>query len=83
MGVGSIPWSPLARGLLTRPLKDKSRTKRGKNDLLVLLLYFLNIYVYSYMDFSGDLLERYEEGAGTEKIVKAYVLNLLSLSYIF
>lgn len=51
-GVGSIPWSPLARGLLTRPLKDKSKTKRGKNDL-------------------GDLLDRYQESAGTERIVKA------------
>ncbi|KZT66690.1 Aldo/keto reductase [Daedalea quercina L-15889] len=29
-GVGSIPWSPLARGLLTRPLAEKS--KRGDTD---------------------------------------------------
>ena len=29
-GVGSIPWSPLARGLLTRPLTEKS--KRGDTD---------------------------------------------------
>jgi aryl-alcohol dehydrogenase-like predicted oxidoreductase len=29
-GVGSIPWSPLARGLLTRPWGEK--TKRGDND---------------------------------------------------
>ncbi|KDR75717.1 hypothetical protein GALMADRAFT_140329 [Galerina marginata CBS 339.88] len=28
--VGSIPWSPLARGLLTRPLADQS--KRGETD---------------------------------------------------
>lgn len=33
-GVGSIPWSPLARGLLTRPfLEDKTNsTKRGETD---------------------------------------------------
>ncbi|KAA1467729.1 Aldo/keto reductase [Dentipellis sp. KUC8613] len=32
-GVGSIPWSPLARGLLTRPY-DAARTKRGETDLI-------------------------------------------------
>ncbi|KAF9441658.1 Aldo/keto reductase, partial [Macrolepiota fuliginosa MF-IS2] len=32
-GVGSIPWSPLARGLLTRPLTEK--TARGNTDLLI------------------------------------------------
>ena len=30
-GVGSIPWSPLARGLLTRPLG--ATTKRGGTDV--------------------------------------------------
>ncbi len=29
-GVGSIPWSPLARGLLTRPIDQAS--KRGNTD---------------------------------------------------
>ncbi|TFK34295.1 NADP-dependent oxidoreductase domain-containing protein, partial [Crucibulum laeve] len=32
-GVGSIPWSPLARGLLTRPLA--AQTKRGETDWLI------------------------------------------------
>ncbi|KAH7923715.1 aryl-alcohol dehydrogenase [Leucogyrophana mollusca] len=32
-GVGSIPWSPLARGLLTRPLGEQ--TIRGKTDLTI------------------------------------------------
>jgi aryl-alcohol dehydrogenase-like predicted oxidoreductase len=31
-GVGIIPWSPLARGLLTRPYKDGTTTKRRDND---------------------------------------------------
>lgn len=31
LGVGSIPWSPLARGVLTRPL-SASNTKRGDTD---------------------------------------------------
>ena len=30
-GIGSIPWSPLGRGLLTRPLSES--TTRGKTDL--------------------------------------------------
>ncbi|KAI0051517.1 Aldo keto reductase [Auriscalpium vulgare] len=31
--VGAIPWSPLARGLLTRPLKERS--KRGETDWFI------------------------------------------------
>ncbi|PSR70432.1 hypothetical protein PHLCEN_2v13683 [Hermanssonia centrifuga] len=31
-GVGAIPWSPLARGLLTRPLNDLKATSRGQTD---------------------------------------------------
>ncbi|CCA73301.1 related to aryl-alcohol dehydrogenases [Serendipita indica DSM 11827] len=31
-GVGTIPWSPLSRGLLTRPRKDKDSTIRSKTD---------------------------------------------------
>ena len=32
-GVGIIPWSPLARGLLTRPFKTDAATTRGNTDL--------------------------------------------------
>lgn len=31
-GVGCIPWSPLARGVLTRPLAQQQETKRGETD---------------------------------------------------
>ena len=34
-GVGVIPWSPLARGLLTRPLKTDAVTTRGDTDMCV------------------------------------------------
>jgi len=34
-GVGIIPWSPLARGLLTRPFKTDEVTTRGNTDLLL------------------------------------------------
>lgn len=31
-GVGSIPWSPLARGLVTRPLSNSQGTARSSDD---------------------------------------------------
>lgn len=34
-GVGSIPWSPLARGLLTRPFTAKKDTIRGNTDRMI------------------------------------------------
>ncbi|KAJ3557518.1 hypothetical protein NM688_g1432 [Phlebia brevispora] len=34
-GVGSVPWSPLARGLLTRPLSEQKATSRGQTDRFV------------------------------------------------
>ncbi|KAJ3710627.1 aryl-alcohol dehydrogenase [Lentinula guzmanii] len=38
-GVGSIPWSPLARGLLARPLatqqQDQEQTARGETDIML------------------------------------------------
>lgn len=40
-GVGCIPWSPLARGLLTRPLGEQ--TVRGKTDALV--VYHLRMII--------------------------------------
>ncbi|KAH9006295.1 aryl-alcohol dehydrogenase [Lactarius hatsudake] len=36
-GVGIIPWSPLARGLLTRPFKSDEVSKRGGTDSCVSL----------------------------------------------
>jgi Aldo/keto reductase family len=47
-GVGSIPWSPLARGLTTRPVADG--TTRGESD---------------------GVLQRYNYGEGTKKIISA------------
>jgi len=34
-GVGSIPWSPLARGFLTRPLDQTAGTARGQSDRFI------------------------------------------------
>ncbi|KAH9945237.1 Aldo/keto reductase [Epithele typhae] len=67
-GVGSIPWSPLGRGLLTRPFKAESL--RSKTD-----------YSQKFWDapFLPDLLARVEElaakkGASMAQISTAWVL---------
>jgi 1-deoxyxylulose-5-phosphate synthase len=38
-GVGANPWSPLARGLLTRPWSDKPTTARAKTDTYARALF--------------------------------------------
>ncbi|KAG8822727.1 hypothetical protein FRC17_009481 [Serendipita sp. 399] len=38
LGVGTIPWSPLSRGILTRPRKDKGTTLRAKTDRFTSML---------------------------------------------
>ena len=38
-GVGIIPWSPLARGRLTRPWQDEPATKRAESDAFGTSLY--------------------------------------------
>ena len=39
MGVGLLPWSPLARGLLARPSAESKATPRGKSDAFTPLWY--------------------------------------------
>lgn len=52
-GVGSIPWSPLARGLVTRPLSEQS-TKRGQTDR----------FIQGYMKGgTSDIVARYVSSA--------------------
>jgi len=33
LGVGMVPWSPIAKGLLTRPLEEQ--TQRGETDWII------------------------------------------------
>jgi len=68
-GVGSIPWSPLARGFLTRPLGEQ--TKRGDTDGL------LNWYS---TDANKVIVSRVEElakkkGASMAQISLAWVMH--------
>ena len=63
-GVGSIPWSPLARGLLTRPLDEQSL--RGDTDMYG-CLYLSRMYRSN--PFSYSFLQIYKYGSGTPDII--------------
>jgi len=69
-GVGGIPWSPLARGLLTRPLTEK--TTRGNTDLII----------GKYLAGSGteEIIKRVEEIAKKRGISMAQVSVAWTLS---
>ncbi|KAG5642117.1 hypothetical protein DXG03_003588 [Asterophora parasitica] len=69
-GVGSIPWSPLARGLLTRPLSDQ--TTRGSTDFF--------IGKYSEAEGTPEILKRVEEVAKKKNISMAQVAVAWSLA---
>ncbi|KAK2466534.1 hypothetical protein APHAL10511_001396 [Amanita phalloides] len=62
-GVGSIPWSPLARGLLTRPLSES--TKRSQTDRF--------IKFYSKSDATSVIVNRVDEIAKKRGISMAQV----------
>jgi len=69
-GVGSIPWSPLARGLLTRPLSEQ--TKRGDTDRL--------IKTYGTRQGTDEIVNRVEKiakekGISMAQVALAWVLS--------
>ncbi|KAJ4491022.1 NADP-dependent oxidoreductase domain-containing protein [Lentinula aciculospora] len=68
-GVGSMPWSPLARGLLSRPLDQQ--TKRGQSDRM--------IKAHGSVDATATIVNRVEEiakkkGAKMAQIAIAWVM---------
>ncbi|KAJ7279193.1 Aldo/keto reductase [Mycena rebaudengoi] len=65
-GVGSIPWSPLARGALSRPLARQIDTSRGSSDL-----YPASRYVSS--DANKEVVRRVEQVAKKRAISMAQV----------
>ncbi|KAF8626794.1 hypothetical protein AX17_006453 [Amanita inopinata Kibby_2008] len=69
-GAGSMPWSPLARGLLTRPLSET--TTRSQSDRMITL--------YSKSDATGHIVNRVEEiakkkGVSMAQVGLAWVMN--------
>jgi aryl-alcohol dehydrogenase-like predicted oxidoreductase len=69
-GVGIIPWSPLARGYLTRPASEQKSTARGESDKLI-----------ASMEYGGsreinEVIEKLakEKGKSMAQIALAYCL---------
>jgi aryl-alcohol dehydrogenase-like predicted oxidoreductase len=65
-GVGIIPWSPLARGLLTRPLKTDAVTTRGNTDLcepLTVILHAPSNICLTLLEIRDTLLSIWKERA--------------------
>jgi hypothetical protein len=71
-GVGAIPWSPIARGLLTRPLSQSSDSKRGETERL--------ITVYKSAPGAEKIIERVEEIAKKRDVSMAQVAIAWCLS---
>ncbi|TFK49945.1 aryl-alcohol dehydrogenase [Heliocybe sulcata] len=63
-GVGSIPWSPLGRGVLTRPL-DAATTKRGAVDHWV--------KVFPKAEGTPEIIKRVEELAKKKSVSMAQI----------
>ncbi len=64
MGVGMLPWSPLARGLLTRPRSEGDATIRGGTDHLT---------GGWYADSNHEIIDVVEEVAGNRGVPMARV----------
>ncbi|KAJ3546876.1 hypothetical protein NMY22_g1866 [Coprinellus aureogranulatus] len=64
-GVGSIPWSPLARGLLCRPIDKLGETKRGSTDRV--------IKGYSFGEPTEKIISKVEEIAKRHGVSMAQI----------
>lgn len=77
-GVGLIPWSPIARGVLARPASDRSSTLRGKTDDFV---KGTNRHMDIGTSESGKaIIDRVEEVAKKRGVSMAVVAIAWSLS---
>jgi aryl-alcohol dehydrogenase-like predicted oxidoreductase len=71
-GVGVIPWSPLARGYLTRPHEDVDATARGESED--------RIHQHPYVEGGGrEINERVQELAAEKGVEMAQI----ALSWLF
>lgn len=77
-GVGLIPWSPLARGVLARPLGDRVSTTRGKSDnFLTGTSPHMSI---ATTESSHTIINRVQELAGKKGVPMATIALAWSLS---
>ncbi|KAJ7227735.1 aryl-alcohol dehydrogenase [Mycena haematopus] len=70
-GVGMIPWSPLARGILTRPISAQKDTSRGTSDMFV--------DKYNSLGGVADIVTRVEEVAKKRGVSMAQIALAWSL----
>jgi aryl-alcohol dehydrogenase-like predicted oxidoreductase len=70
-GVGSIPWSPLARGLLTRPVSQHKDSKRADSDP------YIGIYQKAAIDAIVGKVEEIAKARGVSmaQIATAWILS--------
>ncbi|KAF7782969.1 hypothetical protein Agabi119p4_2345 [Agaricus bisporus var. burnettii] len=71
-GVGSIPWSPLGRGLLARPLAQRQETTRGQTDGI--------LPIYDGRQGTDEIVNRVEEVSKKRGISMAQVAIAWTLS---
>jgi 1-deoxyxylulose-5-phosphate synthase len=71
-GIGILPWSPLARGYLTRPPERKETTSRGEADD-----YSRKLYSYPEADLILDAVGQVAETRGVSRaqVALAWVLS--------
>jgi aryl-alcohol dehydrogenase (NADP+) len=72
-GIGVIPWSPLARGLLTRPRQDMDASLRGKTDDFSHQLYGRDEGDGAIIDSVGEIAKK--RGVPNAQIALAWVLH--------
>ncbi|MDB2238272.1 MULTISPECIES: aldo/keto reductase [Halorubrum] len=71
-GIGVMPWSPLARGYLTRPHEEVDATRRGETEE--------HLYAHPYREGGGRAVnERVEELAAEEGVKMAQI----ALAWLF
>lgn len=71
MGVGVLPWSPLARGRLSRPAEEAGATVRGQSDEVAAALY--DTAEREIVDAVGRVAER--QGVSRTKVALAWLLS--------
>ena len=67
IGIGIIPWSPLARGRLARPRTEQTATERGRTDEVARGLYD------EFEESDGDVIDAVQQVAAERGVTAAQV----------
>ena len=71
-GIGVIPWSPLARGLLTRPREQADATLRAKTDAFGSALYGRDAGDFAIIDKVTEIAGK--RGVSNAQVALAWLL---------